>query len=182
MSPLSDLHSSSLYDGDALDPLSSLQSDSADLFTSEPSASQQTITSGSDPDFIHPPSAPPTLKRVGPSRIKTWILYSDMSKDAFIEWWLQTMHGSECGDKKSFNWDRTRQLSDVWNHFDQVAHHTTGLPKVMCRRCGKTLDHPGYTSHGTNSMGRHWKGEKCRKATSNAAKQLNIRQLIQDAV
>lgn len=51
----------------------------------------------------------------------------------------------------------------------------------MCRRCGKVLDHPGYTKAGTNSMGRHWKGEKCRRA-ANQAKQPNIRQLIQDIV
>lgn len=185
MSHLSNLYTSSLYEGDSrdtADSLSYLQSDNLHLLNTEPSFSQRTITSAPESDFVQPPIVPGSLQRVGPDRKKTWILYSEMSKDEFVEWWLRTTHGSEHGDKKKFNWNRSGHLSDVWNHFDQVAHHTTGLPKVMCRRCGKILDHPSYTAHGTNSMGRHWKGEKCRRSANQASKQPNIRSLMQDTV
>ncbi|OQD65576.1 hypothetical protein PENANT_c294G02633, partial [Penicillium antarcticum] len=41
------------------------------------------------------------------------------------------------------------------------------------------LEYPGYTKQGTNSMGRHWRGEKCRRARTQA-QQPNIRRLLQD--
>lgn len=88
MSQLPDLYSSSLYEGDILDPRSCFQSDDVNLFTSEPSVSQQTIVSVLESDFTRPLSVPSSLQRVSPGRTKTWILYSEMSKDEFIEWWL----------------------------------------------------------------------------------------------
>lgn len=105
-----------------------------------------------------------------------------MSKDDFIAWWLQTEHGGEQEKKIEFHWDGAGNKSEIWQHFDQVSHHTSGLPKVMCQRCGKILDHPNCTSNGTNSMRRHWKGEKCQRAASQAGRQPNIRKAIEDSV
>ncbi|KAJ5152416.1 hypothetical protein N7492_009696 [Penicillium capsulatum] len=64
-------------------------------------------------------------------------------------------------------------------HFDQIASATDGLPKVKCQRYGKILDHLGHTKAGTISIGRHLKGEKCRRAAQQA-QQSSIRRLIQD--
>jgi hypothetical protein len=103
-----------------------------------------------------------------------------MNKEVFVNWWLQTTHGRK-PEGKTFIWDRAGHSSDVWKHFDQIASTTDGLPKVRCQRCYKILDHPGHTKQGTNSMGRHWRGEKCRRAAKQA-QQPNIYQLLQDEV
>lgn len=53
--------------------------------------------------------------------------------------------------------------AEVWNHFDQVAHVDTGIPKVFCRACLTLLDHPQHKRHGTSAMGKHQRSKSCRK-------------------
>ncbi|KAJ6126403.1 hypothetical protein N7523_002015 [Penicillium sp. IBT 18751x] len=170
MSQQSDICSSSLYEGDITailtvgptlaETLSASYLDTEDIppFTSEPHFSQQSFTSVPDSDFVQPFSIPPNLTRIRPDRLTEFVLYTDMDKEVFVNWWLQTIYGKR-PEGKTFNWDRTGHLSEVWKHFDQIASATDGLPKVKCQRCGKILDHPGHTKMGTNSMGRHWKGQ-----------------------
>jgi len=48
MSPLSDIYSSSIHEGEVINSLPYLQSDDLSTFPSEPTASQQTVTSNTD--------------------------------------------------------------------------------------------------------------------------------------
>lgn len=192
MSQQSDIYASSLYEGDLLATLpplptltetlssSCIDSDGRTPFTSEPHISQQSFTSAPDSNFAQCLSIPSNLTRIRPNRLTEFVLYTTMDKEVFVNWWLQTTNGKR-PEAKTFNWDRTGHLSDVWKHFDQIASITDGLPKVKCQRCGKILDHPGHTKAGTNSMGRHLKGEKCRRAAQHT-QQSSIRQLIQEEV
>jgi hypothetical protein len=139
LSQFSNAYPSSLNDGDALD---NLQSDDQQLFNPDLLFSQQSFNSVSDSDFLRPPlppppPLPPSLQRVSPDRRKTYILYTDMTKNDFVAWWLKT----DFGRKKRMRWD-ARQQSDVWKYFDQVAKGDDGEPKVICKRCMKVLDHP----------------------------------------
>jgi hypothetical protein len=181
LSLFSDAGPSSIWENDTTDTRSHLQSDDLQPFTPDLSCSQQTITSAPETDFLRPLSAPASLHRVGPDRKKSYILYSDMGKDEFVIWWLQTQYASQQDQRKKIRWN-AKHHSDVWKHFDQVAHHTSGEPKVMCRRCGRILDHPQHTMNGTTSMKRHLEGGICQKTANNAARQRNIQVSMQDAV
>jgi hypothetical protein len=100
-----------------------------------------------------------------------------MTKNDFVNWWLNTDFGSK-PEAKRIHWDKQGYLSDVWSHFDQVAHPSTGQPKVMCKQCGKLLDHPNFTKNGTNALRRHWRKGNCKPAP----KQSGIKQIIQQVV
>lgn len=195
MSQQSDIYSSSLYEGDPIvafnlqpteatltETLSSshVNSDSITRFTSQPNLDQQLLISPPDSDFSHSLAIPSILTRIRPNRLTEFILYTNMNKEVFVNWWLQTTYGKSPG-AKTFNWDRTGHLSEVWKHFDQIASVTDGFPKVKCQRCGKIFNHPGHTKGGTNSMGRHLKGEKCQRAAV-PTQQSSIQQLMQDEV
>jgi hypothetical protein len=183
MSQSTDVYSSSLYESDSIDPLSYLPLDGLQLFTPDLSSSQQSLTLVPEAGFLTPLAIPSSLQRVGQGRRKPWILYSDMSKDDFLHWWLETQFGNAQSEKKKkIHWDGARHISDIWKHFDQVAHHVTGEPKVMCRKCGKIMDHPNHTLNGTNSLRRHCKGDFCQRATNKVAKQPDIKQLMRSAV
>lgn len=195
MSQQSDIYSSSLYEGDPIaafnlqptqatlteTPSSSyVNSDSLPRFTPQSNFDQQLLISASDSDFSHSPAIPGSLTSIRPDRFTEFVLYTNMNKEEFVNWWLQTTYGKNPG-AKTFNWDRTGHLSEVWKHFDQIASVTDGFPKVKCQRCGKIFNHPGHTKGGTSSMGRHLKGEKCRRAAVQP-QQSSIRQLMQDEV
>lgn len=152
-----------------------------DSFTPDLPASQQSVTTAPDPDFLRPLTIPLSLERDGPDRKKSFILFSEMSKNEFVEWWLQTDFGSKLGHQGKIRWD-AKHTSNAWKNFDQVAHYITGEPKVLCQRCKKTLPHPHYTGHGTNSMGRHLSGEKCQKSTGRTLHQQDLHQSLQSAV
>lgn len=104
-----------------------------------------------------------------------------MGKDEFINWWLQTEYGSQSEYQKKIRWDAKRS-SSTWKNYDQVAHHISGEPKVMCRRCGKDFTHPHQHANGTNSMKRHFEANKCKRAGDRAAKQQSIQQSMEFAV
>lgn len=157
---------------------------SGDLYLSEQlivtplSYSQQTFDSTSDSDFVRPPPPPPeSLARVGQHRIKEYVLYSDMSKKEFIEWWLETDYGR----KQHIRWDGRHQ-SKCWNHFDQVAQIKTGEPKVICKICLRTLIHPQMSRQGTSTMNKHTSGVNCRNIAGSAGKQKGIKDAIRSAV
>ncbi|QRD84328.1 hypothetical protein F9C07_2070776, partial [Aspergillus flavus] len=55
-----------------------------------------TLPSISKSNFIQPPPSPPipkTLQRVGLDRTKVYILYSNISKNKFVAWWLRIDFG-----------------------------------------------------------------------------------------
>lgn len=173
LSQFSDAYASSLYDANNPDSLQVIQLD--DL-TSNLSFSQQASQSVADSDFtrlpIPAPLIPSSLERVCPDRISAYLVYSDMTKEDVVNWWLQT----DFGQKKRMRWD-ARQQSDVWKHFDQVAKAKDGAPKVMCKRCKKVLDHPQQHGNGTTAMIKHLKGIGCR-----AGNRPNIRQFLQEVL
>lgn len=144
MSQVTDLASSSFHDNYGLD-----------LFTSDLESSQQTIESTSAPEPVNPMISP-SLDWFG----NDWIVYSEMSKEDFIFWWLQTIHGNELRERNKSFWDRSRSLSEAWKSFKQVAHTVTGDPKIACQKCDQLLDHPSRKLNGTTPMARHLRGEK----------------------
>lgn len=109
--------------------------------------------------------SPPSLKRTAG---KTYVIYDNMSKDEFMNWWVNTQASV---DTPSTFWDGKGQRADVWNEFDQVSHFTTGQPMVMCRHCSAIFGHPNYIATskegkigkpGTNSLRRHLQGKSCK--------------------
>jgi hypothetical protein len=172
---------SSFYESDPIDHLPNLESDAISIIAGS-SSNQRTIALTPVSEFTSPPTLPPTLERFGPDRKKLWIKYTEMHKDDFIIWWLQTECSTKTGpNQKRMRWD-TKHSADIWQHFDQVAHHITGEPMVMCRRCGKTLPHPQKTANGTNSMKRHFEAGKCVQAGNSATRQQTLQQSIKYAV
>ena len=131
-SQFSDAGPSNYYEADVADNLPYLQSDHSQLLTPDPACSQKTIS-----------SAPTSFQRVGPDREKPYIFYEGMTKEEFIIWWLQTQYPSVEDQRKKIRWEGKRS-SDVWQHFNQVAHHISGQPKAMCQRCGNILPHPQF--------------------------------------
>lgn len=154
MSQQSDIYSAPLCEDESIatftpqhaltEPRSSsfINSVSLEPISSEPSFSQPFPTSTTDSDFVHSLAIPPSLTRIRADRFTEFVLYTNMDKEVFINWWLQTTYGKR-PEAKTFNWDRTGHLSDVWRHFDQIASVTDGFPKVKCQRCGRLFDHPG---------------------------------------
>jgi hypothetical protein len=185
MSQFSDIYPSSLYEGDILDQSSYLASEDLHLFTPELPESQRMVTSTTEPPPLPPPPPVPpvplTLQRVGLDRQKTYVLFMAETKKDFMDWWFQTQIGATEPVQKKIHWDGSRHHSEIWSHFEQVAHYITGEPKVMCKRCRKLLDHPNHTSNGTNSIRRHWSRNTCQK-TAQASKQPSIQRLMQHAV
>ncbi|EED14180.1 conserved hypothetical protein [Talaromyces stipitatus ATCC 10500] len=176
MAQFSDIYSSSAYEGDTLDPFYFSFSNETQSSTPDPTGSQGTLDSGSDSGFLTPLpilSIPDILTRVGPGRTKTFVLYSDMSKDEFVAWWLNT----EFGKKKKINWSY-QHIASCWSQFDQVADGKTGKPGAMCNQCFKVLEHPAYCRSGTSSLNKHISGPTCRKSSS---KKPNIKQLLAKA-
>lgn len=177
ISQFSDIYPSSVYEGDPIDNHQLYFPNKTQICTPEPSRSQQTLDSVSNSGFltpIPPPPIPNTLTRVGPGRSTSFVLYSDMSNDAFVTWWLDT----EFGKKKRLNWKATRRAS-CWDQFEQVADAKTGKPGAMCCQCHKVLDHPANGRYGTTALHRHLAGPTCRNSTTQKA---NIKGLLTSAV
>lgn len=172
-SQFSDVYTSSLYDADDTGSLPIIQSDDfiPDISFGQQSFSSVTpsITESDHVQPLAPPLPVPTsLQRACPDRITTYVIYSEMAKDDFVSWWLQTDYGR----KKQIRWN-ARQQSDVWKNFDQVANAKDGTPRVMCKRCKKVLDHPQQhrNGNGTSAMIKHLKGIGCRGSQSSGIKQ-----------
>ncbi|KAJ5260978.1 hypothetical protein N7524_008611 [Penicillium chrysogenum] len=103
-----------------------------------------------------------------------------MQKKEFMKWWLDT----NLGQQKELRWD-AKHASDAWEGFDQVAHYSSGLPKVMCQRCGTILDHPNFNPkgapHGTSGIKRHRNGVNCFKGNTRTP-QRSIEQAFKDVI
>lgn len=174
-SQLSDF-ASSLYSGD-IDDLPYLSTQQI-----TPSASHHTIDSG----FRRPDDllVPPSLIRVGPDRRNRFVLYDKMSHNEFVDWWLQTDYGR----KRKNYWDSNRH-TEIWNSYNQVAEGVDGAPKVMCKRCGKILEHIYSLSlnstgkaqyHGTSTIQKHLKTAGCLR--SEKGKKAEITKFLQKEV
>jgi hypothetical protein len=186
MSQQSNLYSASPYGEDISFPSSDFDFGLTTPITPEISVSQASIVSGSHLSIqpTQPLEPPPHLQRVGPKRVKSWILYTEMDRQDFVKWWLMTRYGSELngGPRKRIKWDGVACHSEGWKHFDQVADITTGLPKIMCRRCATLLDHPQHKPNGTTSMNRHRRSEYCKKRALQEQSQSNIPDILQKSV
>ncbi|KAJ5751474.1 uncharacterized protein N7511_008439 [Penicillium nucicola] len=118
---------------------------------------------------LTPTPVPSSLTRVGSDRRKTFLLYDKMVHSEWVDWWL----GTEYGSKSKINWD-SRRHTEVWDGYHQVAQIIDGAPKVMCKRCGKILEHPYSTSpgsigsrvqyHGTSTIMKHLRTAGCRRS------------------
>jgi hypothetical protein len=111
-----------MYEAESLDTPSYPPSDSLQDFTAEArSASQQTLTSTTATSLPKLPSLPDFLERVGPDRIKEWVIYSEMTQTDFLSWWFDTQFRA----KRGIRWDGHGHYSGVWKDFDMVAHYIT---------------------------------------------------------
>lgn len=81
-SQLSDIYSSSVYEGGSSERFPYPIPD--DSFMLDPPSSQRTLTSVTDTELIQPPPIPIALERVGPDRHKSFVLYTEISKDDFL--------------------------------------------------------------------------------------------------
>ncbi|KAJ5661423.1 uncharacterized protein N7477_009039, partial [Penicillium maclennaniae] len=128
-----------------------------------------------------PRLVPSSLKRSS-DRLKTWVIFHEMAKAEFMNWWIETQIGGDETTQKKVQWDGKKQNKDLWSHFDQVAHYKTGEPRVICNSCGKTFYHPNFAKNGsrigTSSLRRHL--PTCGKQTKQG-KQPNIQHIMQNA-
>jgi hypothetical protein len=97
---------------------------------------------------------PPFLERVGPQL--NHILWTEMNKDIFIQWWLTTTYGAK-PQAEHPRWSKRGFTSEVWQHFEQGAEIKTGHPCVSCKSYGLILTY--LPRNGTNAMSRH--RERC---------------------
>ncbi|KAG0157822.1 hypothetical protein PDIDSM_5332, partial [Penicillium digitatum] len=76
--------------------------------------------------------------------------------------------------------------TEIWNSYHQVAQGIDGAPKVMCKRCGKILEHPYTLSpnstgkaqyHGTSTIQKHRKTAGCLR--SEKGKKAEITNFLQ---
>lgn len=155
MSQLSDIYPASLTESGEFDDSSYLLSDS---LGPDNSASQTTQS-------LLPLSVPLSLKRTK-DPTKTYVIFEDMNKEEFVNWWIQTQSGQPTDIPKI--WDRKGYRADIWADFDQVAHYISGQPKVMCKHCGAILNHPNSVIHpksgkqGTTALRRHLTRATCK--------------------
>lgn len=178
LSQFSDNYPSSIFGDTPPDNLPFLPSDSAQSFNPDALYGQ---TPTSTPDFnfsrqLLVPHPPDTLQRVGPPKKKNFVLWTEMVNDEFVTWWLKT----EFGSRMNRNIFESKRQAECWRHFHQVAAIQDGAPKVMCKTCDHTLNHPADGHRGTSSMNKHYsQGVNCRKITP---KSKDIRRLIQNGV
>ncbi|KAG0153117.1 hypothetical protein PDIDSM_2076 [Penicillium digitatum] len=104
-----------------------------------------------------------------------------MSHNDFVDWWLET----DLRRKSKLKWDSNRH-TEIWNSYHQVAQGIDGAPKVMCKRCGKILEHPYTLSpnstgkaqyHGTSTIQKHRKTAGCLR--SEKGKKAEITNFLQ---
>ena len=172
----SDLQSS-LYDDD-----SQLDNTSFDftndllvpqLQTPEPIGSQSFLPPS---DFARPslpPPIPDNLQRVGPNRIKQYVLQTIEDNTDFTAQQIYTYFRKQ----KKVKWDR-KHSAEYQGKFDQVADIRNRKPYIICRNCNRVLNHPGASRGGTSSINKHIEGVNCR----NASRRLNIKKAIEYAV
>jgi hypothetical protein len=81
LSQFSDAGPLSLYEND-IDTFSYFPTDELPISALDPPSSI------ADTDFLRPLSVLSTLKQIGPDYKKLWVVFSDIDKDEFINWWL----------------------------------------------------------------------------------------------
>jgi hypothetical protein len=179
ISQFSDNYPSSIYEDTPLDTFPFLSSDGPQSFIPDASYGQQTPASTPDTESTQPPvppSIPNSLERVGPEKQKNYLLWTEMVNDEFVVWWQKT----EFGSRMKRNIFENKRQAECWKHFHQVASIQDGYPKVMCKTCGKILNHPANGHRGTSSMNKHFsQGVNCRRV---APRSQDIRRLMQEGV
>ena len=151
--------------------------------TPEQSISQQPLSSRPASDFFPSESNPTplSLRRIGPTSQKFWVLWTEMNKIVFIEWWRHTAGAHPHAPFRKVNFE-ARYTAEAWQHFDQVAHFETGKPMALCRRCGKALPHPSATSNGSKSLNAHWASRTCKLTGQKTSTQQDIQQSLELSV
>jgi hypothetical protein len=92
----------------------------------------QTIHSDLILDLDQLAPIPPTLSTLTTADRITWVVFSLMAKSEFLDWWLTTQYGMKDGLEKTGVWGRKKQNSELWSHFDEVAHSQTRKPYLLC--------------------------------------------------
>lgn len=176
-SQFSDHYPSSAFEDNPVDTLSFFTSDGP--FNFDGRESGETPTSTHDINFIRPvipPVIPETLERIGPSKRKNYILWTEMVNEDFVIWWLKTEYGS----KVKRNIFEGKHNAECWDHFHQIAAIQDGSPKVICKNCDHILAHPADKHRGTSTMNRHYsQAGACRKGRTQLH---DIRKAIKNRV
>lgn len=103
----------------------------------------------------------------------------EQSRNQFVQWWLTTGFGLDPQYRDGIHWEKKKK-SDVWEHFEQIAHERTGEPKLMCKYCSTVLAHPSHKRAGTSALKTHLKGNTCRVDKEKQGPFID--QMIQDTV
>lgn len=85
----------------------------------------------------------------------------EQSRNQFVQWWLTTGFGLDPQYRDGIPLGKKKK-SDVWEHFEQIAHERTGEPKVMGKYCSTVLAHPNHKRAGTSALKTYLKGNTCR--------------------
>jgi hypothetical protein len=106
--------------------------------------------------WTHPPAANPYLsyyhpiesapsysyspRTRNPDRHKSFILYTEMSKDGFLHWWLPIeqcnkqgspqVNADDSENVKKLHWDGTGNTSDIWTRFKQAASYSPAYQRL----------------------------------------------------
>jgi hypothetical protein len=116
-SQFSDAGPSSLYQSDPIDPLTDIELDDSS-FIAGSSSYQRTQCPTLSSEFTPPLALPSTLERFGSDRKKPWVKYTEMNKNDFVIWWLQTEAATTTASRqKKMRWD-TKHSAEIWQHFD----------------------------------------------------------------
>jgi hypothetical protein len=117
------------------------------------------------PQLIHAPRGP-------------YILWTEETSDTFEAWFnntpfTQAIQGQSEDKRKWFlpawNTARRRATDSAWSHFHEAADIHKGIPKLLCKYCGTSQNHPGITQEGTSNMTRHLKSRNCVKSGKRPA-------------
>jgi hypothetical protein len=108
------------------------------------------------------PSSSDQFTRVGDN--KQCFQYIEDAADEFKAWhetteWFLTQQALEQKKKKTIRWGSTRRANG-WECFMEGAARTSGVPKIICKRCDTVLTHP--TIYGTTGMTEHVKSKNCK--------------------
>lgn len=151
---------------DNIDPL---LSDCFSIPPSEAPESQITV-------LTEPLPIPPSLKRVGFGRNQC-VLWSNMTRAEFIEWWLTTTFATTDPTAKRLKWDQKNRSSEVWSSFEQAAMVDDGKPMVICKLCDTLLSHSWI--NGTSGMKHHLE-KGCKRKIKRKQTQLSIDSMVSE--
>jgi hypothetical protein len=99
-----------------------------------------------------------------------YLLWTEETSTIFEAWFNNTPFAQAIQGHKERKWSlpswntvHQRARDSAWSHFYEGADTVKGIPKLVCKYCGGTQNHPGVTHEGTSNMVRHLKSTNCNR-------------------